>query len=1045
MELILGISQSIRHLLQQEDELEAIQTELESFKNAFKISVYLIAKVLFDGEKLFGENTKKKSKKPNKVDSEWSKYRESLLLNLQKSLFDNDWIDLGRLWNCGLPELEFLNLYWQLAEMYMLERNELLSSDQMLNDIISSLVELVSHCFHTTLSHVIVSSFAHSLTKHEHFCQILANILRTSRNLVEKYEDTRLCRAVILEIGRLEFEQTTKDLNGVKRVGFFIEQLSMKIPVLVRSNLSVLLPHFNDEAYPIRCSLVRAIAHLVEHLKGEKELKEAAQEKERTEGDDEEENTSVGNTRDKLIDILVERAHDVTSYVRAEAIRSLATLSAHQAIPISYFLIAADICTERIHDKSSIVRKQAMASLSQLVLSNPYNSSLKPSSFANKIDEVDTWLKENENSQDDAERKKKLDFLKYCKDSLLFITKIERACEQVKRLQCSKSMSDVLESMRLLSVAHKFKVPAAKESIKNLFVLIWDTRESGRIRKELLQTFEETYISRATEDGKRAPYEPPIIASNLVALASSSSLAEFTSLEKILAESVKKDGILGRRILPYAAIDELWELAALNHDEGDGENNMRIEEIDQSCRAALCVLSALCCSKACPLNNSTTFETMTSISFGPSAKRRCDYGLARYAFVAMLRWIQYNNSVGAFTEPQLERILSCINCILCWEWEKTDVEIEPSCLYMVNCQWFPAAEQAIRLLFQIEPNAEDVCTQVLRIEHNKVFEGNPRRISHLSRLAFVIGHVAVKLSILSEKIASDMKKARAVAEENRENCDEEESGLMEVNGSAGGDEFEDGIVRRLLEMADPCILTSYIPCFLIILNGKYPVGKELRTCSVSALCKLMSVSEALCEQHLPFVLTVLRDAAEFEVRANVIISLGDLASRFPNVVEPFTRHIYKSLRDVDARVRKNTLMVLTHLILNDMVKVRGEVSELALCLEDEDERIQDLAGLFFTELSKRGSNPVYNLLPDTLASVSRQVDSVKFERIAKFLLSFVSGDKKAISTAEKLCSRIYSASGVTYEESIVIEDTEQIKLIRDLSFGLTKEGNRSSI
>jgi hypothetical protein len=49
------------------------------------------------------------------------------------------------------------------------------------------------------------------------------------------------------------------------------------------------------------------------------------------------------------------------------------------------------------------------------------------------------------------------------------------------------------------------------------------------------------------------------------------------------------------------------------------------------------------------------------------------------------------------------------------------------------------------------------------------------------------------------------------------------------------------------------------------------------------------------------------------------------------------------LRDPETRVRKNALMVLTHLILNDMVKVKGHIAEMAVCLEDPDRRIADLA------------------------------------------------------------------------------------------------------
>ena len=106
------------------------------------------------------------------------------------------------------------------------------------------------------------------------------------------------------------------------------------------------------------------------------------------------------------------------------------------------------------------------------------------------------------------------------------------------------------------------------------------------------------------------------------------------------------------------------------------------------------------------------------------------------------------------------------------------------------------------------------------------------------------------------------------------------------------------------------------------------------------------------------------------LRSNLIIALGDLALRFPNTLEPYTgagaaagargapavagphgstflasrpphsrppspgpphpttplaEFMYRLLGDPDAAVRKNTLMVLTHLILNDMMKVGAGV------------------------------------------------------------------------------------------------------------------------
>jgi len=57
------------------------------------------------------------------------------------------------------------------------------------------------------------------------------------------------------------------------------------------------------------------------------------------------------------------------------------------------------------------------------------------------------------------------------------------------------------------------------------------------------------------------------------------------------------------------------------------------------------------------------------------------------------------------------------------------------------------------------------------------------------------------------------------------------------------------------------------------------------------------------------------------VRSNCTIALGDLAVRFPNILEPWTENVYARLRDASVSVRKNAVLVLSHLILNDMMKV----------------------------------------------------------------------------------------------------------------------------
>ena len=90
----------------------------------------------------------------------------------------------------------------------------------------------------------------------------------------------------------------------------------------------------------------------------------------------------------------------------------------------------------------------------------------------------------------------------------------------------------------------------------------------------------------------------------------------------------------------------------------------------------------------------------------------------------------------------------------------------------------------------------------------------------------------------------------------------------------------------------------------------------------------MCVSEAYCRRQLPLLFSALDSPRAPTARANAAVALGDLALRWPNAVEPWTADVYGALRDPSARVRAHALLVLTHLVLNDMVKVKAHVSEV---------------------------------------------------------------------------------------------------------------------
>ena len=59
------------------------------------------------------------------------------------------------------------------------------------------------------------------------------------------------------------------------------------------------------------------------------------------------------------------------------------------------------------------------------------------------------------------------------------------------------------------------------------------------------------------------------------------------------------------------------------------------------------------------------------------------------------------------------------------------------------------------------------------------------------------------------------------------------------------------------------------------------------------------------------------------------------------------------LNDESNLVRICALKVLTNLVLSDMIKVKGHVSEIARCVVDDNCKLQEIARRFFNDLSKK--------------------------------------------------------------------------------------------
>ena len=163
--------------------------------------------------------------------------------------------------------------------------------------------------------------------------------------------------------------------------------------------------------------------------------------------------------------------------------------------------------------------------------------------------------------------------------------------------------------------------------------------------------------------------------------------------------------------------------------------------------------------------------------------------------------------------------------------------------------------------------------------------------------------------------------------------------------------------------------------------------------------RLMAIDGGFCEAHLALIFTRLRDESDRHAAPR-------RWSRWrPGVPVPtaaaWTEHLYgvrewgNSLHDPDSGVRQHAITVLAHLVLNDMMKVKGHIAEMARCLEDPDPRVAAVAKLLFAELSRKHGNPIYNLLPDLLSRSGIAMHLFEaFRAIMTRLLGFIDKDSR---------------------------------------------------
>ncbi|XP_022746480.1 condensin complex subunit 1 [Durio zibethinus] len=1027
--------------VQNDDETQMLD-RLTSYRNAFKIYTFFLLHIILTEESNTDSRNNPKvtasSRKKQPVNSwNWELQRGRILNLIANSLE----INLMMLFGSADPDENYLSFI--VKNVFSLFEKAMLLKDSETKDALCHIIGACATKYHYTEQSS--ASIMHLIHKYDFVVNHMADAVAFAE---KKYADGTLASSLIREIGRTNPKSYVKDTAGAENIGRFLVELADRLPKLMSTNIGLLVPHFGGESYKIRNALVGVLGKLV--AKAFKDV----------EGEVSSKSVRL-RTKQAMLEILLERCRDVSAYTRSRVLQVWAELCEEHSVSIGLWNEVAAVAAGRLEDKSAIVRKSALNLLIMMLQHNPFGPQLRIASFQATLEEYKKKLNELEPDKlsegmkdgvpsdndlfngdgevDDANAEEVTyhqpesltDSLPHMeqaipsKDSsvpdvgnleqtralvasleagLKFSECMSATMQTLLQLMASSSATDVENTILLLMRCRQFQIDGAESCLRKMLPLVFSQDKS--IYEAVENAFVTIYI-------KKNPVET---AKNLLNLAIDSNVGDQAALEFIVGALVSNGDISS------GAISALWDFFCFNVNGTTAEQS----------RGALAILCMAAKSSTAILGSH--LQDIIDIGFGRWAK--VEPLLARTACIAIQR----------LSEEDKKKLFLCNGSRIFGILESLITG-----LGLPDNIWYAAVDKAIAAVYTIHPTPETLAADLVKKSlssvfdrsrgdalHNDIVDGNftvlfTVQVAKLSRYLFVTSHVAMNQLVYIESCVRKIQKQKG----NKEKMGSEDAATAgtqkdnSINAELGLAASEEAVLDTLAEKAEKEIVSRSSSennligecapflsklCRNFSLMQKYPV---LQASAMLALCRFMIIDAKFCDENLQLLFTVVENAPSEIVRSNCTIALGDLAVRFPNLLEPWTENVYARLRDPSVSVRKNAVLVLSHLILNDMMKVKGYINEMAVRIEDHDERISNLAKLFFHELSKKGSNPIYNLLPDILGKLSTQdLQKGSFCNIMQFLIGSIKKEKQMESLVEKLCNRFIGVTDVLQWEKI---------------------------
>ena len=878
------------------------------------------------------------------------------------------------------------------------------------------------------LGATVQSCVVQALTYYVHLPPYMAELLHV---LDSKHDHSQLAEELLHELSSMEFN--TNDANGPKAVSEFLVRLLELSPRLVLKQMSTTAQLLDNSNYTLRCSVVETCGNIVTDILRAKE-------------EDHAQNTSA--QVDGLLGLLQDRFLDKNPYVRTKAIQAMVKVFSLSARMPQRRHAVMLLAVRSLQDRTTLVRRNAMKLMYKLLLAHPFSaahgSQLVEAVWQRRLDDVNAEIdgyvatmqhgggaggesgavsleSEDESGSQSGESGDERDngaaadspvgpdspamdvdpeadltqqasekallvkarlTQQYHIDALSFIRAAQKGAEVASRLLFSKNRNEVLESMDYLVLADTHGIANAAAGIRKMLHLVWmkgQSDEGKSISAHLMDCYKDLFLT-APANATMAQ-SAALVARNLIGLTIDASVADLVSLEKLLCM------MYDAHLINVEMLKALWQIYSRAGDDRSDASPLLMH-------GAIIVFYMLLLA-----NRSIVHMGVDALlRVGLGAVGQSDMVLCKHTCAALLKIVPTGPAPpGAHRFGQQEDAVRSLREVLLSRSE--------------SAEWYGAAEQCIAALFRLAPRPEETFSEILSAKAVQVFKNTPagrEQMIGLLQLLFTVGHVAVKCIEYLEQLETQFKKKKHDGEKKKKEPDDNE---LEMIGGTSEDDFTDAVVyikERELLYGENAILARFGPMVQAICADSAAYSNTtLQRSAVLCLAKLMCVSSKFCEENLALLINIMEKSPDPVIRCNCVLGLGDMAVCFNNLVDENTDFLYRRLTDENIMVQRTCLMTVTFLILAGQVKVKGQLSAMAKCLENGDQGISDMCRLFFTELATK-DNAIYNGFIDIFSGLSNDetlADDAR-KRIIKFLVGFIEKEKHQKQLSEKLLVRL---------------------------------------